>query len=81
MEKSVKFKEVIEEPIPSVPQEIKEVEPVVEKEVQKTQDAPLSKESDEIAFLRNLYRVQNDGGFGIHLNSIINDRIEYLKSK
>jgi len=37
-------------------------------------------ESDEILFLRRILFIQNDGGFGRHLNGIINERINSLKA-
>ena len=36
-------------------------------------------ESDEILFLRRILQIQNEGGFGRHLNGIINERIKSLK--
>lgn len=38
------------------------------------------KESDEILFLRRILRIQDEGGFGRHLNDLINDRIKELKN-
>lgn len=38
------------------------------------------KESDEILFLRRVLKIQDDGGFGRHLNEIINERIKALKN-
>jgi hypothetical protein len=37
------------------------------------------KDSDEVSFLKLLYRVQNDGGFGKHLNELIENRIKELQ--
>lgn len=39
------------------------------------------KESDEILFLRSVLQKQHDGGFGRHLDEMINNRIKELKSK
>ena len=38
-------------------------------------------DTEEVAFLKLLHRLQNDGGFGTHLNSTILDRIKELQSK
>jgi hypothetical protein len=35
--------------------------------------------SDEIGFLQNILQIQRNGGFGRHLDGIINDRIKTLK--
>lgn len=38
------------------------------------------KECDEVLFLRRILRIQEEGGFGRHLNDLINDRIKELKN-
>lgn len=38
------------------------------------------KECDEILFLRRILRIQEEGGFGRHLNDLINGRIKELKN-
>ena len=38
-------------------------------------------DSEEVAFLKRILRIQNDGKFGTHLNEEIIGRIAYLQSK
>ena len=38
-------------------------------------------DTEEVAFLKQIHTVQNNGGFGKHLNEMINDRIKELQSK
>ena len=38
-------------------------------------------ESDEILFLKRLLFIQNSGGWGKHLDGVINERINELKGK
>lgn len=38
-------------------------------------------DSEEISFLKRIYRIQNDGGFGTHLNREIEERIKKLQGK
>ena len=61
---------------------VKEIDtPIVVEVNEKSANQVLDTETDEIRFLRNLYRIQNDGAFGTHLNKEINDRIDFLKKK
>jgi len=41
----------------------------------------ITPESDEIVFLRKLMQIQEDGGWGRHLHSVINERINKLKGE
>ena len=41
----------------------------------------ITPESDEIVFLRKLMQIQEDGGWGRHLHSVINERINQLKGE
>lgn len=41
----------------------------------------ITPESDEILFLRKLMQIQEDGGWGKHLHSVINERINQLKGE
>ena len=53
---------------------------LVEPALEKLSESILSKEKEqEVAFLEMLYRMQNDGGFGTHLNGILTERINKLK--
>ena len=65
--------EVVTEP--TVVEETKVQEVVAEKEI------PTIPDTEEVAFLKRIYRIQNDGCFGTHLNSEILDRINQLQSK
>jgi len=38
-------------------------------------------ETDEVVFLRKLMQIQEDGGWGRHLHSVINERINKLKGE
>ena len=38
-------------------------------------------DSEEVVFLRRVLQIQREGGFGRHLDVLINDRINELKSK
>jgi hypothetical protein len=40
-----------------------------------------TKDTDEVAFLKRIYAIQNEGGFGRHLNDLLNERIKELKTK
>lgn len=73
MAKVKKSEEITEEPLASEPQEIKSEMLVEDKHIEKG-------DSEEVLFLKKLYRVQNDGGFGIHLNQMINERIAEIES-
>lgn len=41
----------------------------------------ITPESDEIVFLRKLMQIQEYGGWGRHLHSVINERINQLKGE
>ncbi len=41
------------------------------------EDAPLS----EVDFLKRIYTIQNEGGFGKHLNAELEERINQLEKK
>lgn len=64
--------EVVEEPIyvPEVPAQIEEHTSNIE-----------VTETDEILFLRSILDKQRSGGFGRHLDGMINERINFLKGK
>jgi hypothetical protein len=47
----------------------------VEREIPIQEEKP---ESDEVVFLRRILHIQHDGGFGRHLDEIINERIKEL---
>lgn len=38
-------------------------------------------ETDEVIFLRKIMQIQDDGGWGKHLHSVINERINQLKGE
>jgi hypothetical protein len=38
-------------------------------------------ESDEVLFLRRILNIQYSGGFGRHLDDLLNERIKQLKAK
>jgi len=59
--------------IPDVPAQMG-VEPISE-----TVPEVVKADSDEILFLYNILAIQRNGGFGRHLDGIINDRIKFLK--
>lgn len=48
-------------------------------QVLETPEVKEIKDTDEVSFLKLLYRVQNDGGFGRHLNEMIENRIKELQ--
>lgn len=90
MAKAVKPKkeETVEQPENSVAETKEEVteevvteEPVVEEK--KEEDTSLSihatdEKETEVGFLQRLLSIQHEGGWGHHLDSIINDRIKSL---
>lgn len=41
------------------------------------EDAPLS----EVDFLKRIYTIQNEGGFGKHINAELEERINQLEKK
>ena len=41
----------------------------------------ITPETDEVVFLRKLMQIQEDGGWGKHLHSVINERINQLKGE
>lgn len=48
---------------------------------EKIEEVVEGKESEEVLFLKEILRKQHDGGFGKHLDYMINERIKFLKSK
>lgn len=78
MAKAKKVKEepevIIEGEIIDLPLENSEVEITI------TDSAETDKpESDEIVFLRHILHIEHTGGWGRHLDDIINERINKLK--
>lgn len=49
--------------------------------VEETKKVKEKPDTDEVAFLKLLHRLQNDGKFGTHLNELIDNRIKQLTSK
>lgn len=78
MAKSAKPKEDIF--IPDVPaqmeEELQSVQ-IVEDKVEIVEEV----QSDEISFLKKLLDIQHSGGWGRHLDDVINERINSLKGK
>lgn len=76
----------VEEPVAEEPEPT--IEPVYIPEIPAQMDEVVSPivveekpESDEVLFLQNILQIQRNGGFGRHLDGIINDRIKTLKGK
>ncbi len=67
---------VIPEPVTETVTEVNE-ETVVD--VLPSQEPPKIPDSEEVDFLKKILRIQNEGGFGTHLNKTILERIEQLK--
>lgn len=67
--------------VEAIKEEPKKEEPIVVVVKKESPNQVLDTESDEIRFLRTVLRVQNEGGFGTHLNGLVNERIEKLKTK
>lgn len=79
--------EIVEQPIVENNEHETVVEEPVKEEMPKfyIPDIPaqmleeeVPEESDEIQFLRRILNIQNDGGFGRHLDRLILDRIKSL---
>ena len=66
--------------IPDIPAQMEEVESI---EVVKEVVAAIEEvvETDEVSFLKRILLIQHNGGWGRHLDGVINERIDALKSK
>lgn len=53
---------------------------VVKKE-ELNEDVIAVSETEEIVFLRKILQIQDEGGWGKHLHSVINERINQLKGE
>jgi hypothetical protein len=52
-----------------------------ENEIVVTTESIVPNDTEEVEFLKRIYRIQNDGGFGTHLNGEIEERIKKLQGK
>ncbi len=67
--------------LPAEPLENKEETITLEEVVETTVEAApvITTEETEVDFLEKILRIQNEGGFGLHLNGMITERIKKIK--
>lgn len=72
--------EITPEEIPATEEPAIEEKPKPTKKDKAVEEAAVIPESSEILFLRHLMNIQHSGGWGKHLDHVINERIKELQA-